>query len=52
MLNRSITKDAFTCASCHAPQDRGIVPFEDVGHSPDDVRALRALDWQALLAGG
>src|SRR5512138_424220 len=27
MLNHSITKDALKCESCHAPQEKGIMPY-------------------------
>lgn len=49
MLNHSITKDAFTCGSCHAPKGKGILPFEGLGYPPDEVAALRGLDWKALV---
>jgi hypothetical protein len=49
MINHSITRDAFRCRSCHTAKARGILPFEDLGYSPDQVTALRSLDWQALV---
>ena len=51
MLNHSITADAFTCGSCHAPKGNGILPFEELGYPPDEVQALRSLDWKGLVGG-
>jgi hypothetical protein len=44
MLNHSITKDALECRSCHAPQDQGIMPFEQLGYPPGRVADLRQLE--------
>jgi len=43
MLNHSITKDAMQCESCHAPRDKGIMPFEELGYPPERVKDLRNL---------
>jgi len=43
MLNHSITKDAMQCESCHAPRDKGIMPFEELGYPPERVTDLRNL---------
>lgn len=44
MLNHSITKDALACESCHAPKERGIMPFEELGYPRERVEDLRNLD--------
>ncbi|HEX9007287.1 MAG TPA: cytochrome c3 family protein [Bacteroidota bacterium] len=44
MLNHSITKDALNCESCHAPQDKGIMPFEQLGYPTERVKDLRNLE--------
>ena len=43
MLNHSITKDAMKCESCHAPKEKGILPFEELGYPTERVDDLRNL---------
>ena len=43
MLNHSITRDALPCTACHAPKERGIMPFEELGYPAPQAQHLRAL---------
>ncbi len=51
MLNHSITKDALQCESCHAPKEKGIMPFEDLGYPATRVRDLRNLEELKMVKG-
>lgn len=49
MLNHSITKNAVSCRSCHAPKGEGRMPFEELGYPPERVRDLRDLPELGLV---
>jgi hypothetical protein len=51
MLNHSITKEALQCESCHAPKEKGVMPFEELGYPPERVRDLRDLKELQMVAG-
>jgi hypothetical protein len=51
MLNHSIRKEALACESCHAPKERGIMPFEELGYPPARVDDLRDLEELKMVGG-
>ncbi len=44
MLNHSITRDSLKCGACHAPAEKGIMPFEELGYPAARVKDLRNLE--------
>ena len=52
MLSHSITRDALKCEACHAPKDKGVMPFEDLGYPPDRVKDLRNLPELKMVNAG
>ena len=52
MLNHSITRDAFTCTSCHTSKDKGVMPFEQLGYPAARVNDLRNLPELKMVGAG
>ena len=52
MVNHSITRDALKCEACHAPKDKGVMPFEELGYPPDRVKDLRNLPELKMVNAG
>jgi hypothetical protein len=41
MVNHGIRRQGRGCRDCHAPD--GVMPFEELGYTPQQARALRAV---------